>query len=212
MCTSLTKAWQQDGRALTIIPLSNPILDSSPLSEIRYLCPVFIGVRTGTEGTAGAVCGRILGRSRAGEGIRVAIVTLHGSDGGSLAWWNIWWGRAWTLMVLGVTILLSTEQKDAQLKGVKWIRDYGARTDILISKSPWYGRRLRRAVLTELLRMPSRCSCSNPTSWCAHGLPSRLHTSLRALINILIMPCSLGSWGPWDEDRFCRRRSTRPRT
>lgn len=78
---SLATGW----RALTIIPLSNPVLDSSPLSEIRYLCPVFIGVRTGTEGTAGAVCGRILGRSRAGEGIRVAIVTLHDSDGGSLA-------------------------------------------------------------------------------------------------------------------------------
>lgn len=28
---------------------------------------------------------------------------------------------------------------------------------------------------------------------------------LLALINILIMPCSWGSWGPWDEDRFAER-------
>jgi hypothetical protein len=48
------------GRGLTIVALSNPILYPPAFSKVGDLGPVLVRVRTGTESTAGAVCGGIL--------------------------------------------------------------------------------------------------------------------------------------------------------
>lgn len=66
---------QQGGKLLTIIPLSNSVLDSPSLSEVWYLRPVLIRVCAGTEGTTGALCR--VGRGGASEGVWVALLALH---------------------------------------------------------------------------------------------------------------------------------------
>ena len=62
-------------------PLVDSVLDTSSLSQIGNLGPVFVGIRTGTEGTAGAVGRWVVlgGRSRGvlcREGVVFAVI-LH---------------------------------------------------------------------------------------------------------------------------------------
>lgn len=40
---------------LTVVALSDPVLYSSTLSQVRYLGPVFVWVGAGAEGTAGTM-------------------------------------------------------------------------------------------------------------------------------------------------------------
>jgi hypothetical protein len=75
---SRSTAFSSDCKAgRTIVTLGNPVLNSSALGKIWYLCPVLVWVCARAKGAAGIVCGRVLGRSCPGEGVLVAILTLH---------------------------------------------------------------------------------------------------------------------------------------
>ena len=50
----LVDALALDGQ-LTIVPLGNPILYTTPLCKVRDLGPVLVGIGTRTEGTAGTM-------------------------------------------------------------------------------------------------------------------------------------------------------------
>lgn len=52
--------WGPKRGELTIVALCNAILYSASFGEVRYLGPVFVGVGTRTECTAGTVCGGVL--------------------------------------------------------------------------------------------------------------------------------------------------------
>lgn len=69
-------------RRLTIVALSDAVLDSPPLCQVRDFGPVFIRVGTGTESTAGASCSSVLRVCRRGRsmGIGESIMVLH-TDG-----------------------------------------------------------------------------------------------------------------------------------
>lgn len=70
-------------RRLTIVALSDAILDSPPLSQVRDFGPVFIWVGTGTESTAGTSCCSVLRVWRWGPsmGIGECIMVLHTNNG-----------------------------------------------------------------------------------------------------------------------------------
>ncbi len=51
-------------RGLTIVTLSYPVLNSSSLSQVWYLCPVFVWIRTCAEGATGAVGSGVSGCRR----------------------------------------------------------------------------------------------------------------------------------------------------
>lgn len=74
-------------RTRTVVTLSYPVLNPSPLSEICDLGPIFIGVRAGTEGTAGTwvpVSGCRLVR------LGVMLLSVHGCRIDVKRWRGFW--------------------------------------------------------------------------------------------------------------------------
>lgn len=68
--------------ALTVVALSNPILDSPSLSEIRDFGPVLVGVGAGTEGTAGSLSTGVPGAVGGGLiRVGVGLSALHDGNG-----------------------------------------------------------------------------------------------------------------------------------
>lgn len=47
--------WKAINKQLTVVSLSDTVLNSAALSKIRDLGPIFIGIGRTAEGTAGAV-------------------------------------------------------------------------------------------------------------------------------------------------------------
>jgi len=64
---------------LTVVALSDAVLDSPPLCQVRDLSPVFVWVGTGTESTTGTACSSILRVCRRGPGMGIgeSIMILH---------------------------------------------------------------------------------------------------------------------------------------
>ncbi len=68
-----------EARRLTVVALSDAILDSPPLCQVRDFGPVFVRVGTGTKSTAGTPCSSVLRVCRRGSsmGIGESIMVLH---------------------------------------------------------------------------------------------------------------------------------------
>ena len=66
---------------LTVITLSDSVLNSSAFCQIRYLGPVLIWIGTGTECAARTMWRRVLWRCMSSRSIRIAVLTLHDVSG-----------------------------------------------------------------------------------------------------------------------------------
>lgn len=65
-----------DVQLLTVVALSNPVLNPPPFSEVRDLCPVLVRLSTGTESTASMVGDPIPGGGAIG--VRRGSAVVHG--------------------------------------------------------------------------------------------------------------------------------------